>query len=87
MEVHGIDMMAGAYKVSFEAGGRRIRGLVPETLVSEALKKMGRPEHVDVYQWIAAHRPEIENALLAMTQGEARRVKPPYDRLSLVEET
>jgi len=86
MEIHGIDMFQGAYRVSFQAGGGTIRGLVPETLVSEALKRAGRPEHVDVYQWIAAHRTEIESALLKMSRGKGD-VRPPYDRLSLMQET
>jgi len=86
MEVHGIDMFQGAYKVSFQAGGQTIRGLVPETLVAEALKRAGRPAHVDAYQWIASHRTDIENALLKMFRGEGG-VRAPYDRLSLMQET
>ena len=80
-------MSAGAYRVSFEAGGRRIRGLVPEALVAETLGLAGaaRPEHFDVYSWIAAHRTNIETALLKMSQGDSR-VKKPYDLLSLEEE-
>ena len=86
MEVHGIDMHKGAYRVSFEGGGRRIRGLVPEALVAETLGQTGtRPEHFDVYTWIAQHRQNIETALVKMAQGDGR-VKKPYDLLSLEEE-
>jgi len=86
MQVHGIDMAAGAYEISFEAEGRTIRGLVPETLVAEALARAGRPAHVDAYQWIAAHRPQIETALTRMARG-AGRPRPPYDRLTLLKES
>ncbi|MXQ07625.1 hypothetical protein GQ651_07180 [Alphaproteobacteria bacterium GH1-50] len=80
-------MSKGAYRVSFEAGGRRIRGLVPEALVAETLglPNATRPEHFDVYSWIAHHRKNIESALVKMSQGD-NRVKKPYDLLSLEEE-
>ena len=85
MEVHGIDMQKGAYRISFEAGGRVIRGLVPEALVAATLGQTGRPEHFDVYTWIASHQPRIESALLKMSQGD-KKVAKPFDLLSLEEE-
>ena len=85
MEVHGIDMALGAYRVSFEAEGRVIRGLVPEALVAETLGQTGRPEHFDVYTWISNHKPKIESALLKMSQGD-KKVAKPYDLLSLEKE-
>ena len=85
MQVHGIDMQKGAYRVSFEAEGRVIRGLVPEALVAETLGQTGRPEHFDVYTWISNHKPKIESALLKMSQGDTR-VGKPYDLLSLEKE-
>jgi len=85
MEVHGIDMTQGAYRVSFSKGDRRIRGLVPETLLAEWLRQSGRPDHGDAYQMIAVHRTEIQAALTVMATGEGR-VRAPYDRLTLVEE-
>jgi hypothetical protein len=85
MEVHGIDMEQGAYRVSFRSGGRTLRGLVPETLVAEWLRQSGRPEHGDVYEWIAVHRSKIEQALTRMSEGKAN-IRAPYDRLTLVEE-
>ncbi len=85
MEVHGIDMQRGAYRVSFESDGRTIRGLVPEALVAATLGQTGRPAHFDVYTWIASHRTKIETALLKMSQGDSG-VKKPYDLLSLEEE-
>ena len=78
-------MKRGAYRVSFEAGGRVIRGLVPEALVAETLGQTGRPEHFDVYTWISNHKPKIESALLKMSQGDTR-VGKPYDLLSLEKE-
>ncbi len=86
MEVHGIDMHKGAYRISFEAGGRTIRGLVPEALVAATLGQTGtRPEHFDVYTWIASHKSKIESALLKMSQGDTKVAKP-FDLLSLEEE-
>ena len=78
-------MKRGAYRVSFEAGGRVIRGLVPETLVAETLGQTGRPEHFDVYTWIATHKSRIESALLKMSQGD-KKVAKPFDLLSLEKE-
>ena len=85
MEVHGIDMEAAAYRVSFRAGGRTIRGLVPEALVADWLRQSGRPEHHDAYEYIATHRTRIEKALLALTRGKTR-IRAPFDRLSLEKE-
>ena len=85
MEVHGIDMQKGAYRISFESEGRTIRGLVPEALVAATLGQTGRPEHFDVYTWIATHKPKIESALLKMSRGD-KRVAKPFDLLSLEEE-
>ena len=78
-------MERAAYRVSFQSRGRTIRGLVPEALVAEWLRRPGRPEHGDVYQWIAAHRTKIETALIRMTRGDTK-IRAPYDQLSLVEE-
>lgn len=77
--------MAGAYRVSVSDGDRTIRGLVPESLVQEWSAEAGRPEHEDVYKWIARHRPQIEKALTRMSRGDTK-IRAPYDRLSLVEE-
>ena len=85
MEVHGIDMHKGAYRVSFEAEGRVIRGLVPEALVAATLGQSGRPDHFDVYTWFASHPPRIESALLKMSRGD-KKVARPYNLLSLEEE-
>ncbi|WP_425050381.1 hypothetical protein [Psychromarinibacter sp. S121] len=80
-------MEQGAYRISFQDGDRTIRGLVPETLVTDWLLKSAgpRPEHQDVYTWIALHRTKIEKALTKMSRGDTR-IRAPFDRLSLVEE-
>ena len=85
MDIHGIDPETRGYRVSFEDGGRVIRGLVPETLVAEWMRRPGTPPHSDAYQFIASHRKEIETSLKKMTEGDST-VRKPYDRLSLVEE-
>ncbi len=84
MEVHGIDMFHGAYKVSFRAEGRLVRGLVPESIIADWLRQSGRPEHGDAYEYIAAHHNQLEAAFLRLAQG--KKVRPPFDRLSLMPE-
>jgi hypothetical protein len=85
MNVHGIDPETRGYRVSFEDGDRVIRGLVPETLVMDWLRRPGTPPHSDAYQFIAAHREKIMKTLKKMSDGD-RSVGAPFDRLSLVEE-
>ena len=85
MEVHGIEPETRGYRVSFEDGGQVIRGLVPETLVADWLRRSDTPSHGDAYQYIAANRDKIMKSLKKISNGDGR-VKPPFDRLSLVEE-
>lgn len=85
MEVHGIDPDTRGYRVSFEDGGRVIRGLVPETLVAEWLRRPDTPSHSDAYHFIAAHRDKIMKTLKKMSDGD-RPAKAPFDQLTLVEE-
>ena len=85
MEVHGIDPATRGYRVSFQSGDQTIRGLIPETLVAEWLRLPGTPSHGSAYEYIAAHRKDIEKNLIKMTNGD-RKIGAPYDRLSLVEE-
>ncbi len=86
MQVDGIDMSMEAYRVSFDAGGRTVRGLVPEGLVMEMLSIGRRPGHEEVYRWLARNSAAIEAALLQKSRGTGP-VKAPFDRLSLAEET
>ena len=85
VEVHGIDPETRGYRVSFKDGDRVIRGLVPETLVAEWLRRPDTPSHGDAYQYIAANREKIMKTLKKMSEG-GKSAKAPFDRLSLVEE-
>ena len=85
MEVHGIDPETRGYRVSFEDGGRVIRGLVPETLVMEWLRRPDTPSHGDAYQYLAANRDKIMTTLKKMSDGDPT-AKAPFDRLTLMEE-
>ena len=85
VEVHGIDPETRGYRVSFRDGDRLIRGLVPETLVMEWLRRPDTPSHGDAYQYIAAHRDKIMKTLKKMSDGDGS-AGAPFDRLSLVEE-
>ncbi len=85
VEVHGIDPETRGYRVSFEDGGRVIRGLVPETLVAEWLRRPDTPSHSDAYQFIAVNRDKIMKTLKKMSDGDGSG-KAPFDRLTLVEE-
>lgn len=84
MEVHGVDLMQAAYRVSFDQDGRTIRGLVPESMISDWLRRSGRPAHRDAYEYIAAHRKQIQTALAALDRGEAGG-RAPFDQLALDE--
>ncbi|RVT84271.1 hypothetical protein DXV76_11335 [Rhodobacteraceae bacterium CCMM004] len=79
MEIAGRDIATGHYRVRFVLDGVERRGEVPETLVAP-----GRPSHRAVYEWIAAHRAQIERAFARRARGETPR--PPYDRLTLLED-
>ena len=85
MEVHGIDPATRAYRISFEDDGRVIRGLVPETLVMEWLRRPDAPSHGDAYQYLAANRDKIMTTLKKMSDGDTT-AKAPFDRLTLMEE-
>jgi hypothetical protein len=78
--VEGVDMAAGAYRVSVEEEGRRIRGLVPEALLGGTLA--GRPSHQCAHEKLAAHARPIRAALLARAEG--RRPRSPWDGVTLV---
>ena len=81
MQVGGYDHGREAWKVTVEAGGRRLVGWVPEALVAG---DKARPPHEDVYRWIDRHRGPIERALRNRAAG--RPVAAPYDRLSFGED-
>jgi hypothetical protein len=83
LEVHGRDVATGAYRVSTQKDGRRIAGLVPETLMGGP-RSTGSPRHQFAYEWLALNRPKIEAALCAKHEG--RPVRAPFDRVTLAEE-
>ena len=85
MQVHGITPDR-AYRVSFEDGGRVIRGLVPEAAVALELGLPPRPPHGAVYDWIGKNRRRIEQTLIALADGKGP-ARPPFDTLALSEET
>ena len=84
VEVQGRDAALEAYRVEVTAGGERVKGYVPETLIAEDMLRGAGPSHEDAYQWIARHRRDIEAALLKMKRGT--RVRGPMNRLSLAED-
>ena len=84
MQVHGITDDRD-YRVSFEDGGRTIRGLVPEAVIAAELGLPPRPPHGAVYEWIATNRTKIETALRALADGRGP-ARPPFDALALAEE-
>ena len=84
MQVHGITENR-EYRVSFEDGGRTLRGLVPEAVVAAEMGLPPRPPHGAVYDWIATNRTKIEAALRALADGTAKP-RPPFDALALAEE-
>lgn len=85
MQVNGITEDR-CYRVSFDAGGRTIRGLVPEAVVAAELGLPPRPPHGAVYDWIGRNRRRIEQTLIALADGKGP-ARPPFDTLALSEET
>ena len=79
VEVLGRDAAREAYRV-------RCRGataLVPECLMG-GLRPGDRPSHQEAYEWIAAHRRALAQAVAALSAGQAP--KPPYDIVMLAGE-
>jgi hypothetical protein len=84
MEVLGRDVANGAYRVAIDHGGRRVVGLLPETLMA-AGPLTGGHGHASAYDWIARHEREIETTLKTLADGTGRPTAP-YDAMVLVEE-
>ena len=85
LEIRGRDVATEAYRVTAEIGGERVTALVPERLVDRRGVLPGRPSHEDAYGWIARNRENIMAAMAALRTG-ARRPRPPFDDVMLVEE-
>ncbi|MFZ7090434.1 hypothetical protein [Primorskyibacter sp. 2E233] len=79
VEVQGRDVAREAYRIATEAG----RAYVPECLM-EGLRPNERPSHQEAYEWIAAHRTGLRDAVARLARGQTPR--KPYDILSLIEE-
>ncbi|APZ55060.1 hypothetical protein [Salipiger abyssi] len=84
VEVIGRDVAREAYRVRVDAEGLARTALVPECLM-ETLRPGERPSHQEAYEWIAAHRGRIEKAVIA--RAAARTPRPPYDLVTLAEES
>ncbi|MGR3501011.1 hypothetical protein [Pseudaestuariivita sp.] len=80
MQVLGRDMNLNAYRVQCDAAG--VTGFVPESLMTDTM--VGFPSHGAAYDWIAAHQPQITQALTARAAN--RTPRPPYDRITLAED-
>ncbi len=76
VQVLGRDAVAEAYRIETDHG----RALVPECLM-EGLRPGERPSHQDAYEWIAAHRRQLDRAVAQLAKGA--RPKRPYDLISL----
>ena len=84
MDVLGRDSAQGCYRVAIEAPEGRIVGRIPEHIMA-AGPLTGGHGHRTAYDWIAAHRGEIEKTLRALKAGQAAH-RPPYDCLTLEKE-
>jgi hypothetical protein len=79
IRVEGRDVGLDAYRVSVEAGGRRLAGLVPEALLGASMD--ARLSHQFAHEALAARARPIRAALLALAQGRTPRA--PYDAIRL----
>ncbi|SIS68717.1 hypothetical protein SAMN05421759_102369 [Roseivivax lentus] len=77
VEVLGRDVAREAYRVRTASG----EAFVPECLMG-GLRPGDRPSHQDAYEWIAAHRRDLDAAVAALARGAVP--KAPYDIVSLV---
>ena len=84
VEVIGRDVAREAYRVRVDVAGSARTAFVPECLM-ETLRPGERPSHQEAYEWIAAHRGKIEKAVIA--RAAARAPRPPYDLVTLAEES
>mgnify|MGYP006302600791 FL=1 len=80
VEVHGRDVVRGAWRVSVDGPEGPIHGLVPETLIG-APALPGMPRHQVAYDWLARNRARIERALRAKQAG--RPARAPFDRVEI----
>lgn len=79
VEVQGRDVAREAYRIATDEG----RAYVPECLMQSGWRPGERPTHQDAYEWIAAHRTSLAQAVARLAAGRAPR--PPFDLVTLIE--
>lgn len=85
MEIKGRDPATECYRVVVDVDGRDIVALVPERLAADMRLFGQRPSHQTAYVWIAANKEKIEAAVADLARG-AKRLKAPFDQITLVKE-
>ena len=86
MEIKGRDPATESYRVVTTVDGAPVTALVPERLAAGRITLGSRPSHQTAYVWIAANRDKIEDAIAKRAKG-SRRVRAPFDQITLVKET
>ena len=79
IEVEGVDLAAGAYRVVLSDGERVIRGLVPEHLLGAT--EAARPSHQTAHEALAERARPIAEALRARAEG--REPRAPWDAIEV----
>ncbi len=82
MEILGRDIWHESYRIAVEVDGARVVAHVPERLFAD--RPGTRPSHQTAYEGIAAHRKAIETTIADLVHH--RRVRAPYDQITLAEE-
>ena len=85
MEIKGRDLATESYRIIVEVDGQDVAALVPERLASDTRLFGQRPSHQTAYVWIAANKEKIEAAVADLARG-AKRLKSPFDQITLVKE-
>ena len=80
IQVEGIDLAAGAYRVALSDGDRTIRGLVPEPLLGGT--EGVRPSHQGAHEAMAGHPRPVAEALRARAAG--REPKAPWNAIEVI---
>ena len=76
----GRDPGREAYRIRTDAGAT---AWVPECLMDNGLRPGARPTHQEAYEWIAARRGTLEDAVTQRLRGATPR--PPFDLVTLEE--
>jgi len=85
VEVLGRDPAREAYRIRTTVAAGPRTAWVPECLVDTSLRPGARPSHQDAYEWIAAHRGQLRDAVASRAAG--RTPRPPFDLVTLALET